>query len=81
VAGARMDSYFKPADLVKEGKFREDLYYKLNIVEIHLPPLRARTEANPLLVRHFIKKYSGNRTPKQLSREALHKKIKQYFIE
>jgi DNA-binding NtrC family response regulator len=60
----------KLQDLVKEGKFREDLFYRLNVVEIHLPPLRERTEDIPLLIRHFIEKYSGNRVPKQLSREA-----------
>lgn len=43
--------------MVDEGKFREDLYYRLNIFEIHLPPLRERPADIPLLVRYFINKY------------------------
>src|SRR5204863_7770342 len=46
------------AALVKEGKFREDLYYRLHVVEIVLPPLRERTSDLPLLFDYFLDKYS-----------------------
>jgi len=45
--------------LVKEGSFRDDLFYRLNVVKISLPPLRERKEDIPLLIEHFIKKYAA----------------------
>ncbi len=45
-------------DMVQENKFRQDLLYRINTVEIHLPPLRERTGDIPLLVDHFLKIYS-----------------------
>jgi transcriptional regulator with PAS, ATPase and Fis domain len=58
--------------MVKEGKFREDLYYRLNVVRIELPPLRDRPEDIPLLAIHFIEKYAQPAVPtKQISPQAM----------
>jgi two-component system response regulator PilR (NtrC family) len=43
---------------VKKGEFREDLYFRLNVIPIHMPPLRERKEDIPLLTKHFIEKYA-----------------------
>jgi two-component system, NtrC family, response regulator AtoC len=45
-------------EAMRSGRFREDLYYRLNVLSIHIPPLRERTSEIPLLFRHFLAKYS-----------------------
>jgi two-component system response regulator HydG len=47
------------AALVREKRFREDLYYRLNVITIQLPPLRARQDDIPLLAHHFLRKYAA----------------------
>jgi two-component system response regulator AtoC len=58
---------------VQSGSFRADLFYRLQVVHIHLPPLRERPEDIPLLVEHFIRKYAeeNNRALQAVSAEAL----------
>ncbi len=58
--------------LVREGTFREDLYYRLNVVKLELPPLHERPEDIPILAAHFARKYARpGQPPKQVAPEAM----------
>ena len=46
-------------DEVREGRFREDLFYRINVVQIHVPPLRTRPEDVPLLAEHFLRRHAA----------------------
>jgi transcriptional regulator with GAF, ATPase, and Fis domain len=65
LAGSKRDL----SHLVAEGTFREDLFYRLNVIPIHLPPLRERSEDIPMLVEHFFHRYAraSGKEPKPVS--------------
>jgi two-component system nitrogen regulation response regulator GlnG len=64
--------------LIRQGLFREDLFYRLNVVPIRLPPLRERAEDTPALVRHFLKQASAEGLPAKSVDAAAMEKLKAY---
>lgn len=56
---------------MERGKFREDLYYKLNVLHLEIPPLRDRPEDIENLVHHFLKKYDTNKKIKNINMETI----------
>ena len=65
-------------ELVEQGKFREDLYYRINVISIHVPPLRERKEDIDILTNHFVEEYS-KKSGKTIA--GLSPDVKKMFVE
>jgi len=65
-------------EAMKEGRFREDLYYRLNVVNINIPPLRERKEEIPLLCDHFLRKYNRKYSSATTN---ISQKVMPYFLD
>lgn len=63
---------------IQKGTFREDLFFRINVIPIHVPPLRERKEDIPLLAKHFLEEFSEEygRKPKELTKDAMDKLMK-----
>jgi two-component system nitrogen regulation response regulator GlnG len=66
------------SDMISEGLFREDLYYRLNVIPIFVPPLRDRSDDIPLLINHFINKFTEKEKEKKVIQSDALLKLKNY---
>jgi DNA-binding NtrC family response regulator len=63
---------------IRKGRFRKDLFYRLNVVPIHMPPLREKREDTPILAQHFLKKYNAENN---CNKEGFSQKVYELFME